>query len=87
MDEALLNPVFAEIKRQDVKWGKNRTHPDEWWYAILGEEFGEIGTALLETHFRYKTANSDDIRKELIHVIAVGIQWLNSMDILERDNE
>ncbi len=83
MDKDLLNPVFDEIKRQDIKWGPNRTHPDEWWYAILGEEFGEIGTALLENHFRYQNANNGDIRKELTHLIAVGIQWLNSMDILE----
>ena len=81
-----LTVVFDEIKRQDDKWGEQRTHPPEWWYPILGEEFGELGKAMLENHFDYPNADSTDVKKELVQVIAVGIQWLKSIayaDILE----
>jgi hypothetical protein len=81
-----LSVVFDETKRQDEKWGEQRTHPPEWWYPIMGEEFGELGKAMLENHFDYPNANPADIKKELVQVIAVGIQWLKSIahaDILE----
>jgi hypothetical protein len=76
--------IIDEMKRQDEKWGVNRTHPNEW-YPILGKEFGELGKAMLENHFDYPDANPDEIRKELIEVMAVGIQWLKSLALLERE--
>lgn len=43
----LLVEVILERKQQEKKWGP-RNHPRSWWYAILGEEFGEVGRAILE---------------------------------------
>jgi hypothetical protein len=85
--KTLLEPVENEIWRQDEKWGPDRTHADEWWYAILGEEFGELGKALLEKHFHYEGARADYIKAELVQVVAVGIQWLNSIQLIEDGKE
>jgi hypothetical protein len=71
--------VKAEMARQDIKWGDKRTHPDETWYLILSEEFGELGKAVLENHFGYPGVNLEQIRNELVHTIAVGVQWLRSI--------
>ena len=43
----VLKLVRSERERQITKWGPQTNTPLEW-YAILGEEFGEIGKALAE---------------------------------------
>jgi len=69
-----FRPIVEERRRQDAKWG-DQDHPDEWWYTILGEEYGEVAKAMLGVHFGYA-----DVRKELVQTIAVGIAWLECMD-------
>ena len=75
--------IARELFHQDAKWGPDRTHSDEWWYAILGKEFGEIGKVLLEDHFDYPESWPGDIRQEVVQLVCVGLQWLNSMTFLE----
>ena len=43
-----LEAVREERWQQDQKWGPQCDHLSGTWYAILGEEFGEVGTAILE---------------------------------------
>ena len=62
--------VELEQERQIAKWGK-QDHDAYFWYAILGEEFGEIGKALNERDFEHAS-------EELIQVAAVCLSWLEA---------
>jgi len=64
--------VLAEMGMQDIKWGHDRDLDAGLWYLILGEEFGEVGKAVLE--------NDENLREELIQVAAVAIQWIEMLD-------
>jgi len=70
LDLELMDRVFGMITnerdRQVSKWGKQE-HSDLRWYAILGEEFGEIGKSLCE---------GVDPTEEIVHLLAVGVAWL-----------
>ena len=78
-----VDEISDELDHQDAKWGPDRTHSNEWWYAILGEEFGEVGKAMLENHFDYLGSKPGDVRREVVQLVCVGLQWLNSMTFLE----
>jgi hypothetical protein len=41
------NDVADELCRQVARWGV-QSHSQQNWYAILGEEFGEVGKAICE---------------------------------------
>lgn len=62
--------IISERQRQDAKWGPQASHTPEKWYAILGEEFGEVAKEVLER------PNSAKMRAELIQVAAVCVKWL-----------
>jgi len=85
---SVYDSVRRERERQDAKWGE-QNHPIEWWYPILLEEVGEVGKAMLEWHLR--GAQQEAIRVELIHVAAVAIAAVESLDrasgyIIAEDN-
>ena len=63
--------VSNERVRQEIKWGE-QNHCQELCYAILGEEYGEVGTAILVSIFGTAKADDKDIGKELVHVAAVA---------------
>lgn len=79
-----LQDVIDERNRQDYKWGE-QNHAPEWWLAILGEEYGELAQAILETHF---DANPDgsphggisNIRKEAVQCAAVALALVECID-------
>jgi NTP pyrophosphatase (non-canonical NTP hydrolase) len=66
---SVIEQVLQERKRQDRLWGI-QDHNDDRWYAILGEEFGELGKAINE---------QTDLTKELIQCIAVLVAWFESI--------
>ncbi len=70
VQDALLDLVRKERVSQDEKW-EEQDHVDLYWYAILGEEFGEVGRSLLEKE-------SVD-QNELIQVMAVALAWLENI--------
>lgn len=80
--EKVIKYVISERKRQDEKWGANRTHHPLEWLAILGEEVGEANQAALEAHFSGydRSGNWDDYRKELVQVAAVAVAMIESHD-------
>jgi hypothetical protein len=53
-ENRLLQEIAEERQRQEEKWGTRvfESPADggvrEWWYTVLGEEFGEVGRAILE---------------------------------------
>jgi hypothetical protein len=70
--------VLAETGCQDLKWGKNRDLPDYEWLAILSEEVGEVAQAALQT--QYGGPHAGTVRKELVQVAAVALQWIANID-------
>lgn len=72
MLELVKQNILRELVRQLKKWGP-QYHAPAYWYAILGEEVGEVGKAICEN-------NKDQTRKELIEVIAVAVNMLISLN-------
>ena len=46
----VLDEITMERDAQDAKWGPQCHLPSGAWLAILAEEFGEVGTALLDAN-------------------------------------
>ena len=68
----VFHEVSEERSRQDRKWGEQNYHP-AYWFVILGAEVGEMANAFLESR-------QSDYRTELIHVAAVAIAAIESLD-------
>lgn len=82
----VLEEVLEERHRQDQKWGE-QNHDPETWLAILGEESGELATAILKNKFdghtqfdQGDTREMNDPRKEAIQVAAVAVAMVESLD-------
>lgn len=71
--EQVLDKIREEREEQQAKWGI-QYHDDFRWLAILTEEVGELAEAILHDEFGGKATGMSE--KELIHVVAVGVQWL-----------
>lgn len=74
--------IFREIGlercKQDEKWGEQNHNPYKW-IAILIEEVGEAGQAVLQE-------KPDSYRKELVQVAAVTIAMIECFDRQEELN-
>ena len=79
-----LDDVLDERSRQNEKWGE-QNHDDLYWLAVAGEEFGELAQAILHTQSGGKAAGTT--RAELVQLVAVGLQWLESIDRRESNGE
>ena len=79
----LLEEIYLERIRQTKLWGVQKHH-QLLWNTILGEEVGEVATALGETVFaetpEIRDKHLENLRVELIHVAAVAIGMLESLD-------
>lgn len=69
--------VLLERQRQDYKWGV-QNHQHFVWNTILGEEIGEVAKAAL--HNKFGGEEKDNIKVELIQVIAVAVAWLECIE-------
>lgn len=94
--DVVLADVRRECKRQIELWGdgpndlRSSRTPIEHGYMVLGEEFGEVGRALLEGGFQEKTGAErgkltqgqlDHLREELIQCAAVCVAWVEGIDL------
>jgi hypothetical protein len=68
----IFQNIALERRRQDAKWGV-QNHDAYFWLAILGEEFGEAAKAAVEDR-------AVDLRTELIHVAAVAVAAIESLN-------
>ena len=76
----VLGDIARERQRQDERWGADRQLDDTLWYTILGEEYGEVGRAILEGMDGGDEANAPEptgepdqhLYNELIQVAAVA---------------
>lgn len=77
--DQILQAIFDERQRQKAKWGhmerrvENPTSCPFWKGNVLGEEMGEVNKAVVEE-------DKEATRKELIHVAAVAVAWLESIE-------
>lgn len=73
----ILKEIKTERARQDGLYPPT-DHPPIVWLSILGEEFGEVSTAVLGNYFDMNdTAN---LREELVQVAAVAVAFIESLD-------
>lgn len=87
----ITEQVHAEITRQDGLWGADRVHHPLQWLAILHEETGEVAKEIVNWEFAFdpnvspqdyhKLPQMQNMRKELIQVAAVAMQFVNSIDL------
>jgi NTP pyrophosphatase (non-canonical NTP hydrolase) len=68
--DRVVDDIRRERERQIMKWGE-QDRTDLYWLAILVEEVGEVGRALVE-------GNAYQMKKELVQVAAVIVAWLEN---------
>ncbi len=73
----VLEEIKAERQRQFDRWGISNHHLLEW-YAIFGEEAGEVGQAIVEFHFQQKPVAQ--VREECIQAAAVLTAMVEYID-------
>lgn len=66
--ERIFDVIRLERAAQDAKWGEQNHSPLKW-LAILIEEVGEVGKAIIED-------NRAQCMVELIHCAAVIVAWI-----------
>lgn len=81
--EKIFESIYKELERQDVKWGKDRVLDDLIWLSILAEEFGEVSKEVVELN--YNKNDKKDLKKELIQVAAVCVQFINSIELSKEE--
>ncbi|WP_216825132.1 hypothetical protein [Agarilytica rhodophyticola] len=71
--------VNEELERAIKKFP---TWPDDPLHAlaILGEEFGELNKATLQTIYEPNKSNIEDVRAEAIQTAAMAIRFIASID-------
>ena len=67
------NDVHKERERQDAKWGVSRNLHPQLWLAVLAEEMGEVGQAILK-------GERQNYRAELVQVAAVALAAIQDWD-------
>ncbi len=73
----VLPDVVLQREKQIDKWG-TQEHDPTMWYAILGEEFGEVGKEIAEG--RIKPFDTAKYRKECLHTAAVALAMVQCID-------
>lgn len=77
-----IDRVLSDVKKQRMKqlerWGIQE-HDPKTWYAILGEEFGEIGKEIAEGEIN-GVFNMAAYREECLHTAAVALAMVQFID-------
>ncbi len=84
--DRIADEIILEIDRQYKIWG-HQSYSNVYWLAILAEEFGETAMAVLapDHNANPKTTqlHDENIRIELIQIIAVCCNWIRDSDAAE----
>lgn len=77
--DKIIDEVKAEMARAVTKFP---TWPTDPLHAasVLGEEYGELTKAILETIYEYPKSTEKDVRKEAIQTAAMALRFLLSID-------
>jgi hypothetical protein len=73
----VIHEVLKECEYQDSKWGE-QNHSPAAWFAILGEEFGEVAKETVGITFAHPW--STNYRTELIQTAAVAVRMVEAYD-------
>jgi hypothetical protein len=76
--EALFS-ILQERLAQDAKWGE-QNHDPFLYLTILGEEYGELCNAALETRFGGDNGGLDNLRTEAVQTAAVAMAVVECLD-------
>ena len=84
--EHINKDILEERIKQDMKFG-GVDHPNDRWLAILGEEFGELCQAILESDLEHaklsgkaEQGGHERMREEAVQVAAVAIAFIECLD-------
>ena len=80
-----IEDVIKERERQDNHWGVNG-HNSFIWLALIGEEYGELCTEVLENKFKI-TSNGEILRylkertrDEAVQLAAITVAFIEYLD-------
>ena len=68
----VLEAVLKERERQDLLYGDQKGHSDEWWNVIATEENGEVARAIWEQ-------DNHQMYAEIIQACAVYFAWAEAI--------
>lgn len=78
VQELIFAAIRAERKRQDDKWGADHDPGDGVLLAVLVEECGEAAKELNDGWPH--SMRIPELRRELVQVAAVAVQWLETLE-------
>lgn len=79
--QAVLADVSAERDRQRTLWGDERNYTPLQWFAVLGEEYGEVGKKVTQGFVPPESDfDREGYRKELIQTAAVAVAAVEELD-------
>jgi len=70
--------IAFERMAQEEKWGQ-QDHDPLYWLGILGEEFGEVCRAVIES-YNMEEEKLTQVKAELIQVAAVAVAFIESLE-------
>jgi hypothetical protein len=73
-----IGAVLAEVERATAKFPTWPTDPLHA-LAVLGEEFGELTKAVLQSVYEPHKVGPDDVREEAIQTAAMALRFLMSL--------
>lgn len=78
----VLLPVLSEIARATRKFP---TWPTDPLHAlgVVGEEFGELGKAVLQAVYEPHKSGRDQVREEAIQTAAMAVRFIASLDVYD----
>lgn len=71
--------IFAEVRRATAKFPTWPTDPLHA-LAVLGEEYGELNKAILQSVYEPHKSGPADVREEAIQTAAMAIRFVMSLD-------
>lgn len=95
---AVLRDVHRERRRQEQIGERKRAEGVDWRscadpamtggdgtrYLVLGEEFGEVGNAVLEAGYGNEASDDEHLYEELVQVAAVAVAWAEAVSARAR---
>ncbi len=97
----VIEDVKGERKRQDEKWGEQNHGPSRWSDILMEEVgevskaiLENCGPGLIVTNpvglgfsdvIPFSTEGEQAVRKELVHVAAVAVAWIECIDRRNHD--
>lgn len=75
----VIQEVINEVQRATEKFPTWPTDPIHAM-AVLGEEYGELNKAILQSVYEPHKSNLKDVRDEAVQTAAMAIRFLMSLD-------